>query len=52
MFDTGVAIPYSNSIVARRKKLGLPEIKIASVEEIKTLMKETNFEKNILKGGE
>jgi len=52
VFDTGVAIPYSNSIVARRKKLGLPEIKIASVEEIKTLMKETNFEKNILKGGE
>ena len=52
VFDSGVAIPYSNSIILRRKKLGLPEIKIASVEEIKTLMRETNFEKYILRGNE
>ena len=50
VYDSGVAIPYSNSIVARRKKLGLPEIKTASVEEINILMGETNFKKNILRG--
>ncbi len=50
VFENGIAIPYSNAIVARRKTLGLPEIKTAPIEEIKTLMKETNFEKNILEG--
>ena len=52
VFENGVAIPYSNAIIVRRKNLGLPEIKTAPIEEIQTLMKETNFEKNILKGTE
>jgi heterodisulfide reductase subunit C len=50
VLNDGVAIPYSNAIITRRKKLGLPEIKTALVDEIKTLLKETNFEKNIIKG--
>ncbi len=50
VLENGVAIPYSNAIIARRKKLGLPEIKTASVDELKVIMKETNFEKNIKKG--
>ena len=50
VFENGIAIPYSNAIVARRKTLNLPEIKTAAIKEIKTLMKATNFEKNILEG--
>jgi len=50
VLDNGVAIPYSNAILTRRKKLGLPEIKTAPMDEIKTLLKETNFEKNLIKG--
>ena len=52
VLENGVAIPYSNSIIARRKKLGLPEINVAPVEEIQSLMSETNFKKNILRGSE
>ena len=52
VFENGVAIPYSNAIITRRKKLGLPEIKTAAVDEIKALMRETNFEQNITKGDE
>ena len=44
--ENGIAIPYSNAIIARRKTLGLPEIKTAPIDEIKALMKETKFEKN------
>jgi heterodisulfide reductase subunit C len=50
VFENGIAIPYSNAIITRRKTLGLPEIKTASIEEIKTLLKATNFEKKILEG--
>jgi heterodisulfide reductase subunit C len=50
LFENGIAIPYSNAILTRRKNLGLPEIKIASTEDIKKLLKETNFEKNLMKG--
>ena len=50
VFENGIAIPYSNAIITRRKTLGLPEIKTAAVDEIKKLMKETKFEKNILAG--
>ncbi len=52
VLDNGVAIPFSNAILARRKKLGLPEIKTASVDEIKTLLKVTNFEYHITRRGE
>ena len=52
ILENGVAIPYSKAILSRREKLGLPEIKTASVDEIKTILKETNFEKHIQKGAE
>jgi len=50
ILENGVAIPYSKAILSRREKLGLPEIKTASVDEIKTILKETNFENHIPKG--
>jgi len=52
ILENGVAIPYSKAILSRREKLGLPEIKTASVDEIKTILKETNFENRIPKGAE
>ena len=52
VLDSGVAIPYSKAILTRREKLGLPEIKTAPVDEIKSILKETNFDKNISKGVE
>ena len=51
VFDSGVAIPFSNAILTRRKKLGLPVIKTAPVKDIQNLLKETDFEKNLSKGG-
>jgi heterodisulfide reductase subunit C len=50
VFEKGIAIPYSNAILTRRKKLGLPEIKTASIDEIKKVLKDTNFEENLIKG--
>lgn len=47
VLDTGVAIPYSNAILTRRKNLGLPEVKTAPIEEIKKLLEITNFKKHI-----
>ncbi len=49
VLENGVAIPYSKAIESRREKLGLPVIKTASVDEIKEIMKETNFEQKVLK---
>jgi len=51
IIDNGVAIPYSKAIESRRENLGLPMVKTAPVDEIKTILKETNFENNILKVG-
>lgn len=51
VLEFGIAIPYSKAILSRREKLGLPSITTAPVDEIQTLMKETEFEKNITKGG-
>ena len=51
ILENSVAIPYSKAILTRREKLGLPVITTAPVDEIKTILKETDFEKNILKGG-
>jgi len=50
VLEFGIAIPYSKAILSRREKLGLPSITTAPVDEIQTLMKETEFEKNITKG--
>jgi len=49
VLENGVAIPYSKAILSRREKLGLPEIKTASIDEIKTILEDTNFENRILK---
>jgi len=51
VLENGVAIPYSKAILARREKLGLPLIKTAPIEEIKTILKETKFENYIPKEG-
>ncbi|MHA1291344.1 MAG: 4Fe-4S dicluster domain-containing protein [Promethearchaeota archaeon] len=52
VLENGVAIPYSKAIISRREKLGLPEIKIAPVDELKKIFQATNFEKNIMRGRE
>ena len=52
VLENGVAIPYSKAILTRREKLGLPTIKTAPIKEIQTILKETNFEAYIPKGGE
>ena len=52
VFEDGVAIPYSKAILSRREKLGLPSIKTASQDEIKKILKVTNFENHIPKEGE
>ena len=52
VLENGIAIPYSKAILTRREKLGLPVIETAPVEEIKTILKTTNFENYIPKGDE
>lgn len=52
VLDNGCAIPYSKAILSRREKLGLPTVKTAPIDEIKKLLQETNFEKNILRRNE
>jgi len=47
VFENGIAIPYSNAIMARRENLGLPDIRIAPLDEIQTLLKETGFDQKI-----
>lgn len=49
VLENGIAIPYSKAVLSRREKLGLPTIKTAPIEEIKTLLEETNFAQNIIK---
>jgi len=49
VLENGVAIPYSKAILTRREKLGLPSIKTASQDEIKKILKVTNFENHIPK---
>jgi heterodisulfide reductase subunit C len=49
VLENGIAIPYSKAVLSRREKLGLPTIITAPIEEIKTLLRETNFEQNIIK---
>ncbi|MFX0038126.1 MAG: 4Fe-4S dicluster domain-containing protein [Promethearchaeota archaeon] len=49
VLENGVALPYSKAIITRREKLGLPSIKTAPVDEIKQILKKTNFENKIPK---
>lgn len=51
ILDHGVALPYSKAIESRREKLGLPVVKTAPVDEIKKILKETDFENKITKVG-
>jgi len=52
VMDFGVAIPYSKAIESRREKLGLPVIKTAPVDEIKSILTETKFVNHIPKEAE
>ena len=52
VLENGIAIPYSKAILTRREKLGLPVITTASINEIQTILKETDFENYIPKEGE
>jgi len=52
VLENGVAIPYSKAITSRREKLGLPEVKTAALDELKSIFEATNFAKNISKGGQ
>ncbi|TFF90962.1 MAG: 4Fe-4S dicluster domain-containing protein [Promethearchaeota archaeon] len=49
VMDNGVAIPYGKAIITRREKLGLPNIKISPINEIKTILEATGFDKHIVK---
>lgn len=49
VLENGVAIPYSKAILTRREKLGLPTIETAPIDEIKSILRENEFEKNILR---
>ncbi|MHA1791021.1 MAG: 4Fe-4S dicluster domain-containing protein [Promethearchaeota archaeon] len=44
VYQTSVAIPYSRPILKRREKLGLPNLKVAPVEEIQKLLEGTMLE--------
>ncbi|MHA1689489.1 MAG: 4Fe-4S dicluster domain-containing protein [Promethearchaeota archaeon] len=52
VLDNGVAIPYSKSVLSRRKKLNLPEIKNAPMDELKKIFEHTQFDKKLATGGE
>ncbi len=52
ILENGVAIPYSRATNTRRERMDLPEVKIAPIEEIQKIMKETQFEEKILEGSE
>lgn len=45
IYQTGVAIPFSEPILKRRKQLGLDEYKTADVAEIQTLLSSISFDK-------
>jgi len=49
VLENGVTIPYSKEIITSREKLELPIIKTAEIDEIKTILKETEFENHIPK---
>jgi heterodisulfide reductase subunit C len=51
VLENGVAIPYSRATESRRERLGLPEVKLAPIEEVQKIMKETKFEDKLSKGG-
>ena len=45
IYETAMAIPFSEPILKRREKLELPLIKMAEPSELQTLMKDTEFQK-------
>ena len=47
IYNNSVAIPYSQAILSRREKMGLPLLKIASIKEIQELLKLTKFNEYI-----
>lgn len=47
ILETGMAVPFSPAILRRRQQLGIPELEMAEVSEIQTLLKETQFDKKL-----
>lgn len=50
IIDEGIAIPFSKSILSRRERMDLPDIKTADMKELQTLFKETGIENKISRG--
>jgi len=48
--NEGIAIPFSKSILSRREKMNLPEIKTAEMKELEPIFKETGIENKIKVG--
>ena len=44
VYENGLAIPFTPPILRRRDQLGLPQIKVANIEEIQQLMKEADLD--------
>ena len=51
IFDTGMSIPFTTSILKRRERLGLSEIKFADSKEIQELLKEVGLDLSTSEGG-
>jgi len=47
ILENAMAIPFQSAILRRREQLGLPKLEMAEVNEIQTLLKETQFDKII-----
>lgn len=50
ILENGIAIPYSKATISRRERLGLPEVKTASLEEVQKIMEETKFATKLQEG--
>ena len=44
VYENGLAIPFTKPILRRREQLGLPEIKVADIDELQQLMKAADLD--------
>jgi len=51
VFDHGMSIPFTNSILHRREQLGLSEMKVADIKEIQLLLKKAGLDLSTSKEG-
>lgn len=47
ILENGMAMPFSPAILRRREQLGIPELEMAKIGEIQTLLKETKLDKKL-----